>query len=564
MCPRRLPCIAFLLAASITSARAQETTRVSVDSAGVEGDLFCSLSDSPAISADGRYVAFVSSADNLVAGDTNGYPDVFVHDRVTGITERVSVDSSGLEGNGASGGPSLSADGRYVAFHSSASNLVAGDANGVMDVFVHDRVTGVTEIVSVDSSGVQGDKQSLWPAISADGMVVAFASGATNFVANDTNFNRDVFVHDRGNGITERVSVSSTGGQGNMGGGWFSPPAISADGQIVAFESTSSNLVPHDSNFGADDVFVHDRSTGMTEIVSVKSSGMQGDGASLWPSLSADGQVVAFCSDAMLVVGDSNHFSDVYVHERATRKTRRVSVDSTGNGGDNSSAWPSISADGQMVSFASLATNLVAGDGNGVSDVFVHDRQSGETRRLSVDSSGVEGDRESALQVSPAISADGLVVVFSSEATNLVSSDTNGWADVFAHELCSTPASWSNYGAGFPGTNGVPAFTARQNPVLGASLTLDLLDSSGAATSGLLFVGFQRTSLHSGFGGDLLVLPALVVPIAIPATGATFDGTLPHDDRLCGAAVDLQALEADPGAAKGVSFTAGLELLLGR
>src|SRR5688572_7972318 len=216
--------LAFFGCVAMAAAQ-QANTRVSVDSSGAEANWD---SDSSAISADGKFVAFESYADNLVAGDTNGFADVFVHDRATGITERVSVDSSGVEGNGNSHGPSISADGQVVAFYSYAKNLVAGDRSFDFDVFVHDRATGITERVSVDSSGVEGNSSSSSPSISADGQVVAFESYASNLVAGDTNGYWDVFVHDRASGITERVSVESSGAEGDNDSGY---PSISADGQ---------------------------------------------------------------------------------------------------------------------------------------------------------------------------------------------------------------------------------------------------------------------------------------------------------------------------------------------
>src|SRR5438132_6140403 len=181
------------------SAGAQTTERVSVASDGTTEGNDASLGS--ALSADGRFVAFDSAATDLVAGDTNLVSDVFVHDRQTGTTERVSVASDGAQGNGSSGllsfafSPALSADGRFVAFVSFATNLVAGDTNGATDVFVHDRQTGTTERVSVASDGTQGNAASTGAALSADGRFVAFHSTATNLVADDTNGKTDVFVH---------------------------------------------------------------------------------------------------------------------------------------------------------------------------------------------------------------------------------------------------------------------------------------------------------------------------------------------------------------------------------
>src|SRR5205814_1263965 len=196
-------------------------------------------------SADGRFVAFAAWARNLAPGDTNGFGDVFVHDRGTGVTERLSVDGAGTEANDTIHQPAISADGRFVAFVSAATNLVPGDTNGLSDVFVHDRRTRRTERVSVDSAGTQADGASASPALSADGRFVAFSSSATNLVPGDTNGQADVFVHDRRTGTTERVSVDSAGTGAN---GWSERPSISADGRFVAFCSYATNLVPRDTN----------------------------------------------------------------------------------------------------------------------------------------------------------------------------------------------------------------------------------------------------------------------------------------------------------------------------
>jgi len=534
----------------------QQTTRVSVDSAGVEGN---GLSLSTAISADGRIVAFDSYASNLVAGDTNGHWDVFVHDRLTGTTERLSVDSSGAQGNNYSLDPDISADGQIVAFESLASNLVAGDKKGYWDVFVHDRSTGVTERVSVDSSGAQGNRSSDSPSISADGQIVAFSSYATNLVGGDTNGFVDVFVRDRSTGLTERVSVDSSGAEGNIDS---VSPSISADGQIVAFFSGASNLVPGDTN-GYADVFVHDRSTGLTERVSVDSSGGEGNNDSYLPAISADGQIVAFESNASnLVAGDTNRNPDVFVYNRSTGVTERVSVDSSGAQGNDVSGDPSISADGKIVAFVSGASNLVGGDTNVRIDVFVHDCLTGITERVSVDSSGAEGNGHSYIEY-PAISADGQIVAFSSYASNLVSGDTNGAYDIFVHERCRVDANWMNYGAGFPGSTGVPPFTSRGDPVFGSKLTLDLANSYGNDTPGLLLVGYQDAVIPTNRGGELLLITAVITLLNVRWTGITIEGDVPDQANLCGIEVFLQVLEIDPGAARGVSFTAGLKLVLG-
>ena len=356
------------------------TERVSVASDGTEGN---NSSSGPAISADGRHVAFNGTASNLVPGDTNWDNDIFVHDRATGATQWVSMASDGTEANGFSLAPSMSSDARYVAFLSGASNLVPGDTNGRNDVFVHDRETGVTERVSVASGGTEGDGYSEWPSVSADGRYVAFQSGASNLVPGDTNLAADVFVHDRETGTTERVSVASDGAQGSGVCPIVSAardcvssqiPAISADGRHVAFQSAAANLIPGDTNAHWD-VFVHDRETGTTERVSVASDGADGNDGSFNPAISADGRHVAFEGLASnLIPGDSISTYDVFVHDRATGTTERVSVASDGTEGNIWSVVPAISADGRHVAFGSFAANLVPGDTNAHWDVLVRDR----------------------------------------------------------------------------------------------------------------------------------------------------------------------------------------------
>jgi Tol biopolymer transport system component len=186
-----------------------------------------------------------------------------------GSIERVSVASDGSEGNDYSAYPSISADGRYVAFESWASNLVDGDTNYSYDVFVHDRWTGETTCVSIASDGTHGNNFSYSPSISANGRYVAFSSDANRLVSGDTNNSTDVFVHDRWTGETTRVSIASDGTQGND---VSSDPSISADGRFVAFQSSASNLVISDTN-NASDIFVHDRQAGETSIVSIASDG---------------------------------------------------------------------------------------------------------------------------------------------------------------------------------------------------------------------------------------------------------------------------------------------------
>jgi len=549
----------FAFAAGVGAA-AQTTDRVSVDSTGVQAD---SWSYSASVSGNGQFVAFMSNAANLVANDTNGEVDIFVHDRGTGITERANVRTSGKEANRESADPAISADGSTVAFASYATNLVQGDTNGTWDVFVRDRAAGTTTRVSVDSSGAEANGSSRSPALSADGRFVVFTSSASNLVAGDTNGKDDIFVHDRATGSTERVSVDSAGNEGDDDS---YRAELSGDGLIVVMESRASNLVAGDTNT-TPDIFVHDRSTGITERLNVDANGGQEYGWADQSSISADGMVVAWATEGWnLVAGDTNNAIDVFVHDRATGTTERVSVDSSGNQVWGGSSGTALSADGEIVAFGSVATDLVAGDTNGHADIFIHDRRNGITQRVSIDSTGAQGDRDSGDEYSTvvAISGDGRVVAFFSSATNLVAGDTNALDDIFVHEIDLVDATWTNYGSGFAGTLGVPAFTSQTDPLIGTTVTLDLSNSSGGYSPGLLFLGSQRTSIHSVWGGDLLALPTQTLIIAMPPSGVSFTGAIPADENFCGVTLDLQAIELDPGALHGVSFTAGLELVLGR
>jgi Tol biopolymer transport system component len=320
------------------------------------------------MSEDGRFVAFDSSASNLVARDGNRKVDVFVRDRQTGTTRRVSGTSSEAGANGPSFNPSISADGRIVGFDSGASNLVRRDRNDAWDVFVRDRQAGTTRRVSLSSAGVAGNRDSWSAVVSADGRHVAFASLAFNLVAGDSNRQADIFVRDRQTGTTTRVSVRSNGRQTN-GGSAF--PAISADGRFVAFRSVATNLVAGDTN-GHADVFVHDRETGRTRRISVARDGSQANGPSDAPALSADGNVVAFESSATnLIPSDTNAYRDVFVRDRAAGRTRRVSLSTSYVAGNGLSERAALSGDGRVVAFTSYATNLVRRDTNRRADVFV-------------------------------------------------------------------------------------------------------------------------------------------------------------------------------------------------
>jgi Tol biopolymer transport system component len=393
------------------------------------GNKFCEFdsgSGSAVISGDGLVVAYTTdatNADNPLEMENDD--DVFVSVAPFGGASRISVASGGGEALGASQNPALSGDGRFVAFQSDAMDIVAGDMGPWSDIFVRDRQMSVTERVSVVPGGGEPDGASTLARISRDGRFVVFTSAATDLLelpATDTNSLRDVFIHDRQLGETELVSVATSGQQVNQHTDFR--PAVSDDGQIIAFASFATNLAPEPDTNLSTDIFVRDRANGETERVSVGPDGLEADALSQSTiGLSGDGRFVAFSSIATNLLGpgvDTNGFSDVFVHDRSTGVTERVSVGPGGLQGDGSSGSPSISADGRYVAFDSTSTNLLGAGalGNGgTGDIYVHDRQTGVTSRRSLGEGGDEGDGGSG----PAsISDDGRVVAFASSAENLV------------------------------------------------------------------------------------------------------------------------------------------------
>ena len=400
-------------------------TRASVQGTDADG-----ASQGPSFSDGARFVAFWSNGTNLVPGDTNSCADVFVRDLSTGAITRASVGPGGVEANAYSTSGRVSSDGRYVAFSSLASNLVPGDTNGAADVFVRDVIAGTTTRASVDASGAQAPSGATYPSMSSDGRYVAFES-FDPLVPGDTNGMADIFVRDLVAGTTVRASVSSTGAQADVHSVWTS---ISADGRMVGFDSYATNLVPGDTN-GLEDCFVRDLQTGTTTRVSVSTGGAEANDQSFGSTVSPDGRYVVFCSFATnLVPGDTNGMCDVFVRDLQTGTTTRESVGAGGVEAIHQSFYPSISRGGRYVTFASDAWNLVAGDTNGLRDVFLRDRLIGQTFRVSVSTAGAQSDGSSCISNAPTVSPDGRLVAFESFATNLVLDDANGQGDVFLRD----------------------------------------------------------------------------------------------------------------------------------
>jgi flagellin-like hook-associated protein FlgL len=408
-------------------------SRISTDSSGAEA--IGGTSYSPVFSPDGGGVAFVSNATNLVPGDTNTRPDLFFKDLQSGVVTRLSLTGAGAQLiGGGSFKANFSVDGQSVVFESFAVNVVAGDTNGVIDVFLKDLQTGAVTRVSTTSAGGQATGgPSSNPALSSDGRFVAFGSGATDLTPGDTNGFRDVFLKDLVTGAMARISTDSSGAQAIGGGSDL--PKFSPDGRFVAFESDATNLVSGDTN-GQTDIFLKDLQTGEVSRVSTSSSGDQSIGEGSFNAVfSPDGRYVAFESAAAnLVSGDTNGEADIFLKDLLTGVLTRVSTNSSGgqaNGGASSQA--TFSPDGRFLGFESDAVDLVAGDTNAVADAFIKNLKTGEVTRVSTDSSGVQatGGDSAAYAFSP----DGTMIALTSQATNLVSGDTNGVRDVFLRPL---------------------------------------------------------------------------------------------------------------------------------
>jgi Tol biopolymer transport system component len=405
------------------SAVTDNVRRVSEALGGIEGNGF---SETPSISDSGFYVAYASAATNLVPGDINLNTDIFWEDPRSNITRRISVGLGGAEANAGSANPFISPNGRLVVYESDASNLVSGDTNGLKDVFLYDVNAGTNRRISLNSLGGQGNGNSFNPSISADSRYIVYESDASNLVfqdaagqiPQDTNGVRDIFIYDIQTQKTRRVSVDDDSIEGN---GASKNSMISANGRFVIFQSEANNLVSDDTN-NQSDIFVHDLVDNITTLASV----IPGQD----PSISYNGRFLVYSSDTQFNSSDTNNASDIFFTDLATGATALVSVGSGQNGvlGNGGSFKPYISGGARFVGYESDASNLVAGDNNGVRDIILRDMIQVATKRISVDTNGVEGNGASG---HASLNGSGAYIAFDSLASNLIPLDSNGQKDVF-------------------------------------------------------------------------------------------------------------------------------------
>ncbi|MGE0487598.1 MAG: TolB family protein [Vulcanimicrobiota bacterium] len=403
--------------------------RFTVDSNGNQADGAASLDLKNFVSSDGNLIVFGSDATNLVSNDSNGHRDIFLRNRATGQTTRVSLDSSDLEANGDSNQARLSRNQQFVIFTSDADNLVPGDTNGQSDVFVRDLQAGTTERVSLDQFGMEINNDNRVGELSADGNLAFFLSQGLNVVSSPilTNFQLNLYARNRMTGQVELLSISASAGEPDGGS---AETMSSGDGNLVAFSSFATNLVTGDLN-GVTDIFLRDRVANTTTRINNSTLG-EPDGSSNQPFMTPDGNLLVFQSNATnLVAGDTNGATDIFLLDRTANTIERITQGLNGAETDGNSVVPTISDDGRFVAFSSFATNLVdLVDTNNLRDMFIYDRLTGQTARLNLDPQG-NPPADGGAAFFGMISGDGRFIVFHSESENLVADDTNGVIDGF-------------------------------------------------------------------------------------------------------------------------------------
>lgn len=506
-----------LMALLAPALHAQSTVRVGVRADGSQPTYG---SSGGSLSSDGRYVV-LEGDDELTPGDVNLQPDVLLRDRWTGINRVVSVSTAGVQGDARSYSPRITGNARWVVFGSQASTLTPQPNVGQGMIFVRDLQLGTTTAASFDVTGASGpDSYCTWASISDDGRYVVFETDATNLVPGDTNACTDVFLRDMQLGITERLSVSAGGVQGNF---WSGYAAISGDGLYISFTSAANTLVPGDTN-GTSDIFVLDRVAGTTSRV-MAPGGFQVNDYCEESSLSSNGRFLAFTSDATNIVpGNTGTFRDVFRLDRLTGSFLRLNVDALGVEADDHCYELTISDSGRFVGWISPATNLVPGDTNGADDIFVRDCVAGSTVRASVSSSAAEGSG-GIYAYGTFLSGDGRFVGFETELDNLVPGDTNGSYDVFVRDLQSASAPVVAYCVAKLNSLGcLPAVSSTGEPHVAGSDDGFFLSASQVRNRKPGLLVWSNTSASTPFGGGTLCIGGTIVRATLASSGGSSSG----------------------------------------
>ncbi len=493
------------------------------------GGLANGYSLGPALSNDGRCVAFDSDASNLVSTDPNGTVDVFVRDRLTGTLAIASITSIGAPANGGSGIPGISGDGRFVSFRSVATNLDPADPDPKPDVYLHDRVTGQTVLVSHRIAPGTSPYGAWISSVSEDGRFVAFDCFDDHLVPGDYNGWADVYVRDMQTGSMELVSV---GNQGELGDEASAEPSISGDGRYVAFTSRAGNWFSGNLN-KYPHVYVRDRLLDQTILVSHAPSGGYGPiGGGGTPSISADGNKVAF-----LYLGPDifpplfGHYwagLEVFVRNLTTDELVPVSMTFFGKISFNDSRSPKLSGDGRYVAWESYSPNLVPHPGDLNQDIFWRDLETGVTVLVS---RGLNGAKPNGWSIHPSISHDGKTVAFASQASNLVPGDSGLIVDIFVKSCdVTSPTVYCQGTQGASGCAPVISFQGQPSASAGSGFLLCGDQLVGGQTA-LVLYSTSGSEAHRLLGGYLCMeLPARRAS-QLPTNGASMacDGSIAFD-----------------------------------
>lgn len=523
--------LAAFVAAAADLAEGQQcaTEWLSVSPTGAGGTAH---SDRPSISADGRWVSFGSNASNLVVGDVNQTTDVFLRDRTTGVTVLVSRTSTGIQANGGSGLNSISADGRFVAFKSTSTNLDPADTDPKPDIYRHDRITGETVLVSTRLlPGTHPDGTWQTPSISENGRFVAFDCWDDNLVPGDQNGGAlDVYLRDMQTGVMELISV---GNQGELGDDISDTPSISWDGRFVAFASMTSNWFVGNAQ-KAPHAYVRDRVLGTTTLVSYAPSGTYGPmGGGFNPSISGDGTKVAFDYigpdiQPPLFNGHTWPGAQVFVRDLIDGSLTYVGYDVTGGVSAHECRYPRLSYDGRFVAWESLSDDLTVTPGHINQNIFHRDLQTGVTVLVS---RGMGGTKPDSYSVSPSISADGRTVAYASQASNLVPGDSGLVIDIFVRE-CDVASPAVYCAAKLSASGCEPAMSFLGTPSASAGTGFRLCAEELVSGQPALILYSARPAYQRALGSGVLCLAAPVTrtpPVTSGGGASACDGTLDFD-----------------------------------